>query len=168
MVENSLGQVHEWGKMSSWEDVAEGMLGSRKDNARRWILGDHENSPEINDNTEDRNPQAFTENEIIRRRRLAALRWSLTLSISYLLYRSLRRLIRTFILGNDSSRYSGEYSSHGNYGGRVRNQYNIMSGRGGGYYHDNMNGYGGSGLGYGGRTHYDPFSQAYGGPSGYY
>ncbi|KAL7519338.1 hypothetical protein ACHAWX_004105 [Stephanocyclus meneghinianus] len=168
MVENAFGQVHEWGKLSSWDNVAEEVLGSRKDIARRWILGDDENISEINDSSADRNQQAYTANEIIRRRRLAALRWSLTLSISYLLYRSLRRLIRTLILGNDSSRYSGDYSPHGYAGGRVGNQYSIMSGRTGGYYHDNMNGYGSSGLGYGGRTHYDPYSQSYGGPSGYY
>ncbi|KAL3783658.1 hypothetical protein HJC23_004833 [Cyclotella cryptica] len=168
MVENALGQVHEWGKVSSWEDVAHGMLGSRKDDARRWILGDGENSPETNDNTEGGTEQTLTENEIIRRRRLAAFRWSLTLSVSYLLYKTLRRLVRTLILGNDTSRYSRDYGSHGYYGGRPRNQYSTMPGRTGGYYHDNMNGYGGSRLGYGGRTHYDPYSQDYGGSAGYY
>jgi hypothetical protein len=155
MVENALGQVNEWGKLSSWEDVAEEVLGSRKDDAKRWILGD-ENSHD-NDETQDEWKEPLSEHEIIRRRRLAAFRWTLTLSLSYIAYRTVRRLIRALFLGSEPNRYGRDQYSRA-----LPHQY--MHGGRGGYQYGNIFG----SSGYGGRSYYDSYSPDYGGMGGYY
>jgi hypothetical protein len=160
MVEGALGSVKEYSSGGNrWEEIVEEVMGGME--AKRWILGEeHDNRNVVED-------EILTENEIIRRRRLAAFRWTLTLTISYAAYRTVRRLIRTLILGSgDSNRhYNRGYISNDSYnGGRYPNHYGVGYGRRGGYGHGNGH-YGGSSMGYGGGYGggYDPY-----GGSGYY
>ena len=168
MVENAMGSVREWSGLE-WEEVVEGVLGEKRgDGAKRWMLG--EENANVSEGREQGIDvdQPLTENEIIRRRRLAALRWTMTLTISYAAYRSVRRLIRILLFGGDSNhRHSRNYTSHDSYHrGRYSDQYTMMNRRGGYHQYDGMNGYyGGSGMGYG--SGYGGRYDAYGG-SGYY
>ena len=146
MVENYLGNV----KNVDWEGCLNGVFG---DDVKRRMLGDTEND----DRGESNEP--LSQEEIVQRRRLAAFRWSMTLTVSYVVYRTVRRMIRALIFG-DGSAYNRQYHGrgyisdsryHGQYGGY---------GRRGGY----GGGYGGYGGGYnGGMSPYDPY-----GGSGYY
>ena len=176
MVENAMGQVNGWCKISSWEGVG-GVLDLKTGDARRWISGDEE---EAIRGVEERvegggEEEVLTQSEIIRRRRLAAFRWTVTLSISYVLYRTMRRLVRALIFGGGSRESGrGQLQNYGasaypmqqsrgydSYGG-MGNQYN---GRGG--YNNGMDRYRGGGAGYGQRQ-YDPYSQGSGGMGGGY
>ena len=137
------------------EEVVQGVLGSE---AKQWFLGDSKQGGVDDDERGEREP-LLSEEEIVRRRRLQAFRWTMALTLSYVTYRTIRKLIRMLILGGDSSRgyASHGYGNHGylNGGGYTGRGY----GRRGGYGYDN--GY--YGGGYGGRSHYDPY-----GGSGYY
>lgn len=104
MVENAVGQVNEWCKISSLEDIG-GVLGSKKlgIDAKSWISGgDDEGRIREQGSLKTEEGEILTQSEIIRRRRLAAFRWTLTLSISYILYKAIRRLVRALIFGNRS------------------------------------------------------------------
>lgn len=155
MVENSLGNIKELDC-----SFLDGVLGKRKggEDAKRWILGD------VNDDSGEEN-EHLSEDEIVRRRRLAAFRWTLTLTVSYVVYKTVRRMIRALIFGGDGynrQQYHGRgYLSNDAYnGGRYHNQYGMGYGRRGGYGGGYGSGYGG---GYGGMSQYDPY-----GGSGYY
>ena len=138
MVDNAICKLH---NMSIEET-----LGVNGDEARRWMLGNEENEHQ----------RPLTQNEIIRRRRLAAIRWSMTLGISYLLYKSIRKLIRALMGGRN--------------GGHRRNlpahQYQNFDG--GGYGMNRHSGYGNSyGSGFG-RQGFSQHSQYGGAHGGYY
>ena len=125
--------------------VIEETFGVNGDEARRWMLG----------NEEDEHQRPLTQNQIIRRRRLAAIRWSMTLGISYLLYKSIRKLIRAILYGRS--------------GGHQRNlpahqQYQDYNGGGYGYGMNRYSGYGsGSGYGRHGFSQHSQYGGAYGG-----
>ncbi|KAL7527216.1 hypothetical protein ACHAWF_002084 [Thalassiosira exigua] len=155
-VESALGQVRE--KYGSVQASLEAM-GARGEGAGQWMLGGDGGGED----------QAMTQAEVIRRRRLAAFRWTMTLTASYLLYRGVRRLVRALIYGDGAVRRSGyQYRpplpSDGYHGNGILGDY----------------GYGASGYGnYGGASHYgsgnyyqrrggyNPHSQGYGDPGFY-
>ena len=132
-----------------WERLS-GVL--EKDGRFRGVLG----------NTTDENGDRLTEEEIVHRRRLAAFRWTVTLTLSYAAYRMVRRLIRALIFGGHGGQYGGRGYSASYNGGRYSSPYGGMGyGRRGGYgSYGSGYGYGG---GYGGMSQYDPY-----GGSGYY
>ena len=96
MVENALGQVNKLGSMSV-EEVMGTSLGVKGEGAKRWMLGEDEAEGDCS--TAEGEENILTQSEIIRRRRLAAFRWTVTLATSYCLYRGVRRLIRALIYG---------------------------------------------------------------------
>ncbi|KAL7470890.1 hypothetical protein ACHAXS_011171 [Conticribra weissflogii] len=167
MVENAVGQVNEWCKISSLEDIGE-LLDSKKlgTNGKRWISRGKNEAviPEgVRLNAEEE--EILTQTEIIRRRRLAAFRWTLTLSMSYILYKAIRRLVRALIFGNrpmpdrgvqvQHSMLSSPYQmqqtrGYGNYGAMTGNlSYgNGMRYGGGDYEIYGQRGHGGVGRGY--------------------
>mmetsp|Transcript_20532 Transcript_20532/g.39568 ORF Transcript_20532/g.39568 Transcript_20532/m.39568 type:complete len:345 (+) Transcript_20532:1451-2485(+) len=167
MVENAVGQVNEWCKISSLEDIG-GVLGSKKlgIDARRWISGgEDEGQIRERGSLKTEEGENLTQSETIRRRRLAAFRWTLTMSISYILYKAIRRLVRALIFGNRSmpnrggqlqdSMMSSPYQmqqarGYGDYGGMMGNQPygNGMRYGGGNYGSYGQHGYSRVGRGY--------------------
>ena len=155
MIENVVGQVN-----SKLGCSVEELLGVNKNNHRgngslRGMLGNNENQ---NSTTTEDEDEIITQNEIIRRRRVAAFRWTISLATSYLLYKGVRRLIRTLILGGGDSQqrhspiqqqqqYQGS-TGYGQYGS------SMSSGYGSGSYGMSRYDSGGYGRGYGQR-HYD-------------
>ena len=123
-----------------------------------------------------------THSEIVRRRRLAAFRWTVTLTASYFLYRAVRRLIRALIHVSAAGRISGN-----DYLPPLQSRNEYYGGVGGGRMSHNpyygSNGTMGGGYGYGSsryndaeyagihgqrRYDYDPYSQGYGNMNGGY
>ena len=120
------------------------------------MLGGDNGEGRRTDGEEGREEEVMTQGEIVRRRRLAAFRWTMTLSASYVLYRCVRRLLRALVYGGEAGQTGpGQLSmrqSRGYYnqpqGGMMHNQ-SYGSGMGGGYGNGyGMNRYGGGG-GYG-------------------
>ena len=152
MIENVLGQVN-----SKLGCSIEELLGVNKNNKGKGSLrglGDNQNPTSTEEDDE-----IITQNEIIRRRRVAAFRWTISLASSYLLYKGVRKLIRTLIFGGgDSHRHSSIQQQHQYQGSNGYGQYGsgMSSGYGsGGYGMSRYNsGYGG-GRGYGQRQYYD-------------
>ena len=158
MIENVLGQVN-----SKLGCSIEELLGVKNSNKQgkngslRGMLGNNENSTSTEDGEGE--DEIITQNEIIRRRRVAAFRWTISLATSYLLYKGVRKLIRTLIFGGgDSHRHSSiqqqqQYqgsNGYGQYGSGMSSGYSN-----GGYGMSRYNsGYGG-GRGYGQRQYYD-------------
>jgi len=162
MVENAIGQVNKWGQIEAWEEFT----GVKGDDARRWMLGednDDENDGNNNNSTSQKQQQhvgedestserkILTHNEIIRRRRLAAFRWTMTLTTSYFLYRGVRRLIRMLLgspRGNGRQQINSMQQQQQYYGGgRMSNQYYGDGGMGSGYGMNRYSSYGGGGYG---------------------
>ena len=178
MVENAMGQVNKWGQLEAWEEIT----GVKGDDARRWMLGEEnddycENDDVGNNNsTSDKQQQQqgvedavterkmkiLTHNEVIRRRRLAAFRWTMTLTISYFLYRGVRRLIRLVLYGPSGGNYRQimQHQDQRPYyyggGGRMSNQHYRVGGQDG-YGMNRYSSYGGGG--YGRRNYNDSYSQ---------
>lgn len=168
MVENALGQVNKLGQASSWEEVAGQVLGSKVMGEGNGERSNGSTSP-VDDNEREGEEEILTQNEIIRRRRLAAFRWTMSLSMSYVVYKTVRRLVRALLFGGganqvDRGNYQMQQHSQGYYGGGgMSNQYGMMGGTRGRYhnqYGDGINRYGGN--------QYDQYSQGYGDTSGYY
>jgi hypothetical protein len=132
---------------------------------------------------EDRANHVPTHADIVRRRRLAAFRWTISLTASYFLYRAARRLIRGLIHGSDAGgRIGGGGNDYMHHHPQSNNGYHGDMGRGGGsnnqYYFgsDGMmrGGYGhgsnryNSGHGQRGYSHDQYYSQGYGDMNGGY
>lgn len=156
MVENALGSV----RGLDWDGVLDGLVvGENKKGERGWMLGQ-------NDEDDERGNGYLSEEDIIKKRRLAAFRWTVTLTVSYVAYRTVRRLIRALIFGGDSMMrpqqqyHNRGYMSQQQDGYRYSSQYGNQYGRRGGYY---GGGYGSGMGGYGGMSQYDPY-----GGGGYY
>ncbi|KAL3771901.1 hypothetical protein ACHAWO_010428 [Cyclotella atomus] len=157
MVENALGSV----RGLDWDGVLDGLVvGENKKGERGWMLGQND------DEDDERGNGYLSEEDIIKKRRLAAFRWTVTLTVSYVAYRTVRRLIRALIFGGDSMMrpqqqyHNRGYMSQQQDGYRYSSQYGNQYGRRGGYY----GGAYGSGMGgYGGMSQYDPY-----GGGGYY
>ncbi|EJK49728.1 hypothetical protein THAOC_31366 [Thalassiosira oceanica] len=141
MVENAICKLN---NMSLMEET----FGVNGDEARRWMLG----------NEEDEHQRPLTQHEIIRRRRIAAIRWSMTLGVSYLLYKSIRKLIRALLYGR-SGCHRRNLPAHQQY----------QNFNGGGYGINRFSGYGnGYGSGFGRHGFSQHHSQYGGAHSGYY
>lgn len=141
MVENAICKLN---NMSLIEET----FGVNGDEARRWMLG----------NEEDEHQRPLTQHEIIRRRRIAAIRWSMTLGVSYLLYKSIRKLIRALLYGR-SGCHRRNLPAHQQY----------QNFNGGGYGINRFSGYGnGYGSGFGRHGFSQHHSQYGGAHSGYY
>merc|ERR1719221_238072 len=99
-------------------------IGIRGTDARDWMLGPNTNEVGI-DGRED---QPLTQNEIVRRRRLAAFRWTGSICISYFLYKAVRRLLRSLTSTPPAFHHRSNYYDVG----RMPNQF-IGNGMSAGY-----------------------------------
>jgi hypothetical protein len=162
--------------------------------ARRWLLLDdasggdrcHDNdgsSPSSAQEGEEDGRSRLTQNDIVRRRRLAAFRWTMTLSASYFIYKAVRRVLLRALTrdrgiggGAGSNLPLQQYQpSLGQqyYSGVSNNEY-YDRGRSGGFRGYGMHGYNddaGGQHGYFGqqRRPHDPYSQhSYGSMDGRY
>lgn len=151
MIENVVGQVN-----SKLGCSIEELLGVNKNNKGKGSLrglGDNQNPTSTEEEDE-----IITQNEIIRRRRVAAFRWTISLATSYLLYKGVRKLIRTLIFGGgDSQRHSSIQQQHQYQGSNGYGQYGsgMSSGYINGSYGMSRYNNGGHGRGYGQRQYYD-------------
>ena len=178
MVENAIGQVNQWGQMDKWEEIT----GLKGEEARRWMMGgDYDedeiggtkyNNSELQHGVENRRERKIlTQNEIIRRRRVAAFRWTVTLTISYFLYKGVRRLIRMLLFGSRGNGRrqlaSSDMQQQYRMGGMTNQYYGGGMGMGGqgGYGMSRYSSYGGGGYG---RRNYNAGYDAYGGGGGDY
>jgi hypothetical protein len=165
MIENAVGQVN-----SKLGCSIEELLGVNKNNKGngRSMLGNNNNENQNSTSTEEEGDEdeIITQNEIIRRRRVAAFRWTISLATSYLLYKGVRKLIRTLIFGGDSQQrhspiqqqqqYQGSngYSSSGQYGNGSGGYGSGMNSGSYGMSRYSSGGYG-RGGGYGQRQYHD-------------
>ena len=101
----------------------------------------------------DEERKILTHNEIIRRRRLAAFRWTMTLTVSYFLYRGVRRLIRMVLYGSrgNGRRQLASSDMH------MQQQYNGMGGMSNQYYGGGQGSYGMGGQGGYGMSRYSSY-----------
>jgi len=160
MIENVVGQVN-----SKLGCSIEELLGANSNNKQgkngslRGMLGNTNNNQHSTSTEEE--DEIITQNEIIRRRRVAAFRWTISLATSYLLYKGIRKLIRTLIFGGGDSqqRHSSIQQQHqhqgsNGYSSGGQNGSGMSSGYSSGGYGMSRYNSGGYGRGYGQR-HYD-------------